>query len=58
MIMPQVNVLPVSVSQDTDMKKNNSSSAYGERTRDKGFSNLVDQHIKKKEFVESNKRPH
>jgi len=56
MIMQQVNTLPKFLSQDTDVKRNDSSSSQGVSEKDKDFSNLVDQHIKKKESAEKESR--
>lgn len=54
--MQQMNALPKFLSQDTDIKRNDLSSHQDTSQRDKDFSNLVDQHIKKKESAEKNSR--
>lgn len=52
--MQQVNALPTFVSQDADIKRNDSPSSQGTQKREKDFSSLVDQHIKKKKAIDRN----
>jgi len=56
MIMQKVNVLPSFVTQDADIKRNESPSSSGTGSREKDFSNLVEQHIKKKEAADKSSR--
>lgn len=43
--MQSVNVLPVFVSQDTDLKVKESSGASADSNKDSDFSSLVEQHL-------------
>ena len=54
--MQKVNALPTFVSQDADIKRNDSSSSQGAKDNDKEFSNLVEQHIQQKTSVDKNSK--
>lgn len=43
--MQPVNVLPVSVSQDTDLKNKDTSGSSENQDKEAGFSRLVEQHV-------------